>query len=178
MWWDRNLMRRFAVLAAVALAAGGCFQPLYADRAPGGGFTGTSSVRDAMAGIDIASADDRLELEVRNALIYRLTGGGGMSAPTHKLEFQLTRSVQSAVVDRFTSRPETETLTLNAAYVLRQTGIAEPVLRGRVFGSASYDRTRQRYASVRAQRDAEDRAAGVIAEQMAVQIAAHFAKQR
>jgi LPS-assembly lipoprotein len=73
-----RLTRLLLVLALAGLTAG-CFQPLYGEQTVGGG----SSVRDKMAAVDVApvvaSVGTRLPRvggEVRNELIYQLTGGG------------------------------------------------------------------------------------------------------
>jgi hypothetical protein len=41
-------------------------------------------------------------------------------------------------------------------------------------GRATYTRNRQRFASTRAQRDAEDRAAKIVVEQIRGKVMAHF----
>ena len=49
--------------------------------------------------------------------------------------------------------------------------IAELVLVGASRGQATYDRTNQAFANVRARRDAEDRASAVVANDMRLRIA-------
>src|SRR4051794_34730547 len=83
MWWPERRAARGRVLgpiAALAIAGltAGCSQPLYGDRS----LTGTPVIRGAMAQVDVAQIDAtagtalaRLAVEVRNELLYGLTGG-------------------------------------------------------------------------------------------------------
>ena len=50
-----------------------------------------------------------------------------------------------------------------------------PVVKGTTFARASYAASLQRFANIRAQRDAEDRAAKVLAEQIRTRIAGYLA---
>ena len=73
-----RVTRLFAALALAGLTAG-CFQPLYGDRATVGG----TGVADKMAAVDVAPIDapngtrlSRVGVNVRNSLMYDMTGGG------------------------------------------------------------------------------------------------------
>ena len=84
MWWLR-LTRPFRVPLAIAVAAplAACFQPQFAQTPLSGGAT----VRSALASIDVkqipaarGSPDERVAVELRNALLFDLTGGSGSIA--------------------------------------------------------------------------------------------------
>jgi hypothetical protein len=69
------------------------------------------------------------------------------------------------------------TLVVDATFTLTPIDGGETIVAGTAFASASYDRTQQRYAAIRAARDAEIRIARTLAEQIKTRIAAHFATQ-
>ena len=92
MWWPDqrsagNWFARLAATLAVAACTGGCFQPLYADRSVDGG----PGLRSALGTVDVKQIDAskgtdeaRLAVEIRNTLIFDLTGGGPASAAGHE----------------------------------------------------------------------------------------------
>ena len=65
-----------------------------------------------------------------------------------------------------TQRPDVENLRLNASYVLTEIATGKAVVSGTTFSRVSYDipGQQQRFAGDRGLRDAENRAAKVIAE--------------
>jgi LPS-assembly lipoprotein len=168
---------RLALALLLAASVGGCLQPMYAEKGPAtavaGGAPGAAT---SLAAIDILPMEGRVGQKIRNDLIFAFTGGGAPLPPAYRLDVALqVISAQTAVVDPFTDRPELETAGIDAAYTLTQVGTGVPVLSGNAFGRASYTTTRQRFSNVRAQRDAEDRAARVIVEQIRARLAGHFA---
>ena len=77
---------------------GGCFQPLYGTVSPGDAPGAPPTVRTALASVEVDEIDApngtpeaRLAVEVRNALIFGLTGGAGQLPPTHQLKINLSR---------------------------------------------------------------------------------------
>ena len=184
MWFpeQRAACRRLAAIAtALALAAltAGCFQPLYGDRP----VTGGPDVRAHLSGVDVVPINApngtpvaRLAVEVRNALIFELTGGSGMSAPTHQLQIQLSPTRQQVIVDITTARPDIENYGIDATYSLTELGSKKVVVTGRTFARVSFDipGQQQRFARARGLRDAEDRASKVIAEHIRSRMASYF----
>jgi LPS-assembly lipoprotein len=169
---------RPSLVVLTALSLGGCFQPLH-----GGGGTGLASPATAgstasgMAAIDILPVDGRVGQQIRNNLIFAFTGGSAAPAPLYRLDISVqVIGTQTAVVDPYTDRPEVETAGVDAAFTLTQIGTGAPAFSGKAFGRATYTRSRQRYASVRAQRDAEDRAATIVVQQIRAQLQGHFSK--
>jgi LPS-assembly lipoprotein len=182
MWWRedgtalRRALRVMAALTAAAMTAG-CFQPLYGEHSVGGG----PALKDVMNSIDIpeisaSSLDSRLGVELRNALIFETTGGGYAGSPTHRLNIRLSSTRQSVVVDVNTARPELETYGIDASYELTDIATKKVVIRDRTFSRVSYDipGQQQRFAKQRALRDSENRAIGVIAQQIKSRLASYF----
>lgn len=181
-WLDRRLPRLAAVLG-LALGLAGCFQPLYAERtltsapiaAGGPALPSGTTLQAVMSAIDIKDIDGRIGQNIRNELIFAFTGGGAPSPQRlYRLEVRLAPSLQAPIVDPYTDRAEVETVVVDAWYQLVPTGQIDPVIKGNAFGRASFNRSRQRYATIRAQRDAEDRAAKLVAEQIRLRLTSYF----
>jgi len=184
MWWPdipANFGRAVRVMAALAAAVmlAGCFQPLYGEHTPIGG----KGMRQLLSSVDVAQIDApngtplaRLAVEVRNKLVFDLTGGSGPSAPTHRLKVRLTTSRQSVIVDITTARPDIENYGIDAAYTLTDIATGKIVMKGTTFARVSYDipGQEQRFARARGGRDAENRAAKVIADHIQSRLASYF----
>jgi len=184
MWWPERratIVRRarpaLALLVATLLA--GCFQPLYGERT----LSGDSSLRQRLSAVDIepikapaGTPESRIAVELRNALIFDLTGGAGGASPTHRLTVQLTSAPLQVIVDVTTSRPDVEEFRITANYTLVEIATSKRVVTGRTFGLASYDipGQQQRFARARGQRDAQDRAIQVISEGIRSRLASYF----
>jgi LPS-assembly lipoprotein len=176
---------RIGILLTAALGLGGCLQPMYAGSerpvvastgsGPGVVVSPGSGPAAEMAAIDILPMDGRVGLKIRNDLIFALNGGGTPAPPRYRLDIDVqVIAAQVAIVDPFTSRPQLQTAGVDASYVLVDIGKGVPVMSGNAFGRATYTRSRQRFASTRAQRDAEDRAAKTVVEQIRAKLMAHF----
>ena len=187
MWWlDWRPLHRLALRLAGVGAAGavvaGCFQPLYGDAS----FTASStspSVAAAMATVDvnqIAAANgtplSRIAVEVRNKLLFNLTGGGAAAPPAYRLNINLTANNLSVIVDINSGRPDTENYALNASYTLQDIKSGKPVFTSQTFARVSYDvpGQAQRFARARGLRDAEERAAQLIADNIRARLASFF----
>jgi len=174
----RGLSRAFAVLALAGLL-GGCFQPLYGEFSP----TGTPMLREQLSAEDVLQIDApkgsdeaRLAVEIRNALLFGLTGGGAEAPPVHKLKIAISPTRSSVTVDINTSRPDIENYGINASYSLTEIATGKVVVAGQTFARVSYDipGQQQRYARLRGLRDAEDRAAKVIADNIRSRLTSYF----
>ncbi len=169
---------RLVAVAALAALTAGCFQPMYAEHADG-----SPALRDKLMGIELppvdkpnASPEARIGVDIRNALAFKLYGNATGTAPTHKLvlKFQTTRS--SLIVDPNTGLPTTENVGIDAQFNLVDLATNKSVLTGTTFSRTSYDipGSYQRFARLRAFRDAEDRAADQIAENIKTRLASYF----
>ena len=81
----RIAARLFAVAALAALTAG-CFQPMYAEHSDG-----SPALREKLMGVEVppvdkpnASREARIQVEVRNALAFKLYGNATGMAPTSR----------------------------------------------------------------------------------------------
>ena len=180
-WSDTRRFARIFVALALAGLTAGCFQPLYAERPTAAGTTG---VADRLSSVDVASIDApsgsrlaRVSAGVRNELIYDLTGGAGGASPLYRLNVRLSATQLQIIVDINTGRPDVNNYGIDAAYTLTEIATGKPVVRGQTFARVSYNipGQEQRFAGERGLRDAEDRAAKEIAENIRNRLASHFA---
>jgi LPS-assembly lipoprotein len=184
MWWlEQRQFRRIAlrlagVCAASAMLAS-CFQPLYGDVS----FTSSPSVAAAMSTVDVMQIAvpngtplSRIAVEVRDKLLFHITGGGPAPPPAYRLKITLTANNLSVIVDINSGRPDTENYALNATYTLQDVKSGKQVLSSQTFARVSYDipGQAQRFARARALRDAEDRAAQLIADNIRARLASFF----
>ncbi len=179
MWWSEfpRLTRLLLALTLAGLTAG-CFQPLYGDKAVGG-----SGIVEKLSAVEVAPIDSpngtrlaRVGVEVRNGLIYELTGGGTAAPTNYRLDIKLASTNLQVIVDINTARPEIQNYGIDAIYTLVDVTTGKPVIKGATFSRVSYDipGQQQRFAGDRALRDAENRAAKVIAENIRSRLASYF----
>jgi len=173
-----RIAARLVAVAALAGLTAGCFQPMYGEHADG-----TPALRDKLMGIELppvdkpnASPEARIGVGIRNALAFKLYGTATGTAPTHKLVLKFQTSRSSLIVSQTTGLPTTENVGIDAQYNLVELATNKSVMTGTTFSRVSYDipGQMQRFARARAFRDAEDRAAQEIAENIQTRIASYF----
>jgi LPS-assembly lipoprotein len=177
-WFDSRhsyLTRtRVAVAAALLLApalAGCGYQPLY-----GSGFAGTQgSVADQLRAVDVALVPGRVGQEIRNELIFMETGGREAAPPKYRLEIAMRESVQATLVN-LQGTAAGNIYQLNAEFKLISIADQKVILAAKSGAQAQYQQETSTFANVRARRDAEDRAARVIADSIRTQVAAFLSQ--
>ncbi|MCO5064529.1 MAG: LPS assembly lipoprotein LptE [Rhizobiaceae bacterium] len=169
--------KRTASLAALALFAAflsACtVRPLYSDSAPAAGVP--SSTRTELASIAIKPVQTRYGQEVRNRLIFLFGGGQGEPAsPLYSLNLRVT-SIREAAAMRQVTRGENEptaaTITLTGSYVLTRNQDGVVIGRGSRHIMSSFDVPRQSFGEMRAEIDAQNRAARELAQLLQLAIA-------
>ena len=173
-----RIVARLLAVAALAALTAGCFHPMYAEHTDG-----TPGLRDKLAAIEIppvdkpnASREARVQVEIRNALAFKLYGNATGMPPTHRLVLRFSSSRSSLMVDTNTGLPTSENYGIDAQYNLIEIATNKSVMTGTTFSRVSYDMpgSYQRFARSRAYRDAEDRAAQEIAENIQTRLASFF----
>jgi LPS-assembly lipoprotein len=168
-----HVIARAAAAALVATMLAGCmFQPMYAQTPL---FGSGPSLRDALRNVEVASIEGRIGNELRNDLIYELTGGDGnqIDAP-YRLTLIANVSSFEPIIDTESGRPVVQMVSFDVVYKLHDVVKDRIVLTEKALARVSLDRNQQRFAALRAQRDAENRAAKVVAEQIRSRLAAFF----
>jgi LPS-assembly lipoprotein len=181
-WHERSAVARVASLVSTLALAGllsGCFEPLYGERTLSGG----PGLRARMNAVEVppirvpnGTPQARIANEIRNDLIFDLTGGSGGLTPTHELKIEITSQNQQVIVDITTARADVQQFGINANYTLVEKATGKAVMSGRTFARVSYDNPgqAQRFANARGQRDAENRAAKTISENIRARLASYF----
>jgi LPS-assembly lipoprotein len=173
-----RIAARLLAVAALAALTAGCFQPMYAEHTDG-----TPGLREKLAGVELppvekpnASREARIGVEIRNALAFKLYGEATGMPPTHRLVLHFSTSRSSLLVSTATGLPTSENVGLDAQFNLIEIATNKSVMTGSTFSRVSYDipGSYQRFARERAFRDAEDRAAGQIAENIQTRLASFF----
>ena len=175
-----GMTRLLAVLTLAGLSAG-CFQPLYGTQSSIGGKAGVVDKLSAVEVEPITAPNGgrlaRISVGVRNELMYQLTGGGQAAATNYRLNIWLSSTATSVIVDVTTGRPDISNYGIDATYTLTDITNGKKVVNSATFSRVSYNipGQLQRFAGDRGLRDAEDRAAKVIAENIRTRLASYFA---
>ena len=173
-----RIAARLLAVAALAALTSGCFQPMYAEHADG-----TPALREKLMGVELppvdkpnSSREARIGVEIRNALAFKLYGSATGLPPTHRLVLRFNSARSSLLVDPNTALPTSENYGIDAQFNLVEIATIKSVMTGTTFARVSYDLpgSYQRYSRTRALRDAEDRAAQEIAENIQTRLASFF----
>jgi LPS-assembly lipoprotein len=147
---------------ALLLLLGACgLQPMYA-----GGSTG--AVASSLGVIRVAPIPERAGWLVRNALVDRL--GGEAPDPAYRLDVELDDDLIAFGI-RGDAAVTRERRTLRARYRLVYLKTGEVVLDATAGSDAGIDVVSSEYATVAAEQTAQERLAGVIADQMVSRLA-------
>ena len=160
-----------AIVSAPALAAcgGGGFKPMYAAH-------GGQAVSEKMAQVSVTTIPGRVGQQLRNELIFRTTGGGGTATEqAYKLDIILRARLSSALVD-VEGNAETQIYHINTDFQLTDTRAKKVIFKGQSFGRASFQRFQTIYANVRAKRDAENRTARTVAQDISGRVEAYLSR--
>ena len=170
---------RVVLVLSLAGTTAGCFQPLYGTQTTAGG----PAVATALNAVDVeqidattGTDDARIGVELRNDLLFALQGGSGGGSPTHSLKIRLIPSRYTTSVDLQTGRSSTDVYNLTATYQLTDLRTGKVVLAASAVAPVSYDTPgeQQRFARSRGLRDAENRAAQQIAENIRSRLTSFF----
>lgn len=177
---SRDLTRR-ALLGSLALGAAlataGCLRPLYGPTPSG------VPLAQVLASIDVDQitagiGQERFSHYVRSELIFELNGTGVPGPKRYRLVLNVSQTVQTPIVDTLSGRADSATLNGRVEYTLFEREGNRVVTQGIATSTASYDRNPQRFATVRAARDADIRLAKLLAEQIRTRLAAALATGR
>ena len=172
---SRDLARaaRLSLALAASLALAGCFRPLYGPTASG------EKLQDVLAAIEVEKVtspegQERLGHYIRSELVFDLDGSGTKSPKRYKLALDAAESIQPVSVDTLSGQADAAILNGTVKFDLRNAD-GRSVLAGTARATATYQRDQQRFASVRAARDADIRVARLLADDIKQRIAAYFA---
>jgi LPS-assembly lipoprotein len=156
----RRGARRPALASLLALALSGCIHPLY----------GTNGVNARLEQIEVSTIPDRVGHYLAEELKFETNGSGAAPPPKYRLNVTTTTQISGLIANLHTLTSDAAALTLTADYTLVEIEGGKEVTKGKASATASYDRSQQRFANVRAARDAEIRAATVVADQIRTRV--------
>ena len=167
--WLGRASRMLGLAFAVALSTGCQVRPLYAPDASG------VSARNQLPAIAVDEPVTRPEQVFRNTLLFGLRGGGEAASSLYRLNYRITSDVQQLAIEEVTGTPTSYQVNGRIAYILEDAETGEPLLVDEALATASYNRSSQNFANLRAERDAEDRLATTLASKVETRLAIYFA---
>lgn len=167
----RSASKLIAVAVMIAPLLAGCgFQPLY-----GAGPSGVQ-LNDVMRTVSVVPIPGRVGQRIRNELIFATTGGGYADAAQYRLEIAIRESVKDVFVAR-SGESEGRAYRLIASFKLVRLADDKELISGQSVGRAAYDNLDSTFADVRARRDAENRAAKSVAQDIQTRIATALSRE-
>ncbi|MBD1546535.1 hypothetical protein [Roseibium aggregatum] len=177
---DRSRRSFLHVALSAALAGGvaaGCqVRPLYGTMSTPGG----QAVPAELAAIDIDPISDRYADEdaarvLYNELTFNFERGADRADKLYRLKILMDLASSEVGVEQLSDVPAAYTMTMNTTFVLSDIATNKTLMTGKSFATASYDFSNQRFANLRAKKDAESRAAKAVAQDIQARIAGYFA---
>lgn len=164
---DRSRRALLAAGLGAALLVAGCqVRPLY-----GSGAGSNGGAVAALSQIAVQTQRERLDQVLMNELIFALRGGSPLTDPRYTLRLITTSSTSELAIRANDEVPAANLIALTVTYTLTENVTGRVVTNGTVHRTASYDFSSQRFANLRAFRDAEDRAARAVAEDIRLRLA-------
>lgn len=166
----RKVLLALGAAALVAPLVSACgssgFRPLYASSDFGG-----NDVSEKLAQVEMAPIPGRVGQRIRNEFIFESTGGGQAVPPEYRLEVAIREGRTSTLI-RKDGDAQSQIYSIDASFQLIRLADRTIVLKGNSYGQASFERFTSIYANVRAQKDAEDRAAKTVSNELKSRLAA------
>ena len=170
----RSTIRVVLACAAMPMLVAGCgdsgFHPLYATSPLVGG----TNVAAKLASLEIAPIPGRVGQRVRNKMIFQSTGGGAEALnPVYRLEIVMTESITPTLV-QLDGNSSGSIYNLSAKFRLIRIADKTVALQGESNGRIMFQRFESVFSNVRARKDAEDRAASTVADDLKSRLAAYL----
>ncbi|NBJ12935.1 LPS assembly lipoprotein LptE [Microvirga arsenatis] len=167
-------LARIALVAGLSLGLSACFRPLHGPTASG------QSLQAVLASIDVPEVEWPARLAntghyLRSELVYQLNGSGSDTPKRYRLRLAMNQSQTSPVVDSEYGTASSVIVGGTLTYTLTTLDGNTVVTQGVATSTASFDRFPQRFANIRAARDAEIRLARDLAQQVRTRLSAALA---
>ena len=157
------LLLRFGLALALSGSLAACLQPV---NTPSWGRAGVSGSH--FADINVSRIDGFLGHILQSELVFLFGNGAHNPNARYALNVKTTSSKATSIVDNFNASVQSVSVQVEAVYELKDTTTGKLKGSGKTFASSSYDRSSQRFATLRAQRDAEEKAAKLLAERLRI----------
>lgn len=167
-------LARIALVAGLSLGLSACFRPLHGPTASG------QSLQTVLASIDVPEVEWPARLAntghyLRSELVYQLNGSGSDTPKRYRLRLAMNQTQTSPVVDSEYGTASSVIVGGTLTYTLTTLDGNTVVTQGVATSTASFDRFPQRFANIRAARDAEIRLARDLAQQVRTRLSAALA---
>ncbi len=160
-----SLFSKTLPVAAVLWLLAGCgFEPLYGSRGP------TSRVESALSEIRIEPIEDRAGQQLYNHLLDRLNPRGAPGHPRYILATTVTISKAELGIERDETATRAK-LSLSASFSLRDMANNAVVYSGSSQSTNSFNIVVSDFATLSAEKDAIDRAARVVSNEIKSRLA-------
>ena len=156
---------RGAAALVLALALGGCFQPLYSESAHPG-------LVDNLKAVEVAPIKDRIGHYLGDDLISKLNGTGETPPAKYRLVITMALASTTPTIESQINAADAATVTGRATIKLTKIEGNVAIYNGTATSAAVYDRTLDSFANLRAARDAEIRIARSLADEIELRVAA------
>lgn len=159
---------RAGLIVSLALVLTACVRPLY-------GSVNGESVKSRLSSVEVKPIPEVAGHYLREELLFNLNGG---AVPEEKqasyfLAVTLSESSQAVAIDSTGNGSDAASVSISARYSLTDTN-GKTLHEGVSVASGSVDRLSQRFAAVRAFREAKIRIAKSLAGQIETDLAAYF----
>jgi len=178
MWWSdppgpagTRRLARPALVAALLLALAACgFRPLHLPPEPD-----SQAGSDRLAKTLIRPIEGRVGQRLHNLLRDRLNPSGQPARPAYLLEISLSKTIREQAIqtDETATRAN---LTLRARYTVRDAGTRSALFSGQTISTSGYNILINLYATKTAEDGAVRRGLRVLADNLRLELSAHFAK--
>ncbi len=166
--------RNGLVVSSLLLVVAGCgFRPLHATN------DSNTSINDQLARIAMPPATNRLEQQLRNELLYRLTPGGEPGNPEYTLTLRSTGTLESVVVRRNSSVVRYIYKMQTTFNLTDRKAMPKPALlyKGTEVVQLSINKVDSQFANDRAELDAQTRSVRVMADHIRTRLSAWFQRR-
>lgn len=165
-----GIIRPVFLTIGLGMLLSGCFQPLHGSKILG------SDTGARLSSVTVAPIPEFTGHYLEEELRFAFDGGNPGAEQLYRVRVTLVENISAAAVNATSGRAEAASLQVKANYILEDmTG--RKVLEGSAVASAAVDRLQQRFAALRANRDARIRVAKTLADIIQTRIGAFLASQ-
>ncbi|MTI01085.1 hypothetical protein [Roseibium sp. RKSG952] len=176
----RSSASKWLLAGAVLLGLSGCqVRPLYGslDSQYSGSTVSADLAAIRVEPINSKYANTDTVRVLYNDLVYNFERGAERPEKRYRLEVLVNLISAEVSVEELQDVPAAYATTLTATFVLSELKTNTTLYTGKSFATASYDFSDQRFANKRASRNAQERAAKVVADDIQARLAGFFAEQ-
>ncbi len=182
MWYSRlenmfSNVSKIGLFSALALLAACTVEPLNSSTPNSQLATGIqpASIGSILASTTVKPVTTRSAQQVRNNLLFAMNGGELQSGGQYNVVLDVESKSYNLSIERNSNAPTSAQVAITANYQLVENRSGKTVANGKRRALSSYDRTSQSFANERAERDAQNRAAKELAQQLRLAIAQSLA---